>query len=286
MFIDVHGHAYRKACPFPCRFPLPAELLKRYDELGVERGVLLPLVHPEVYLPQSNDDILEMAEQSAGRFIPFCNVDPRALTNSPDAPLGDLLRYYRDCGCRGIGEVLPNLQLIDPRVQNLLRHVQDVGFPLIFDMGEHLDRGYGLYDEPGLPQLEYCLCRFPQLIFVGHSPPFWAEIAKLRTSQDRRYPNYPVTEEGVVPRLFRQYPNLWADLSAGSGYGALQRDPAYAVKFLNEFQDRLMFGLDICVPDGPAPLVNFLIDLRDTRKISETVFQKIARENAIKLLKL
>ncbi|MFA6665708.1 MAG: amidohydrolase family protein, partial [Armatimonadota bacterium] len=96
----------------------------------------------------------------------------------------------------------------------------------------------------------------------------------------------PIIEEGVVPHLMRRYPNLYGDLSAGSGHNALARDPEYAVKFLNEFQDRLLFGTDICAPDTPTPLVDFLLDLRDSGKISEAVFQKIARENAVKLLNL
>ena len=87
MFIDVHAHAYRKPCPFPKRYCLPDELLTIYEKLGIERGVIQPLIGPEVHLPQSNDDIIEMAQNSGGRFIAFCNVNPRVLTNSSDAPL-------------------------------------------------------------------------------------------------------------------------------------------------------------------------------------------------------
>ena len=132
-----------------------------YDRLGIEQAALLPLVSPEVYLPQSNDDILEMAEKWPDRFIPFCNIDPRTLRNTCDTPLGDLLRYFRDRGCRGIGEVMPNLPFLHPLVLNLFKHVQDVGFPLIFDGAPVLGRGYGLYDEPGMPQFERCLQMFP-----------------------------------------------------------------------------------------------------------------------------
>ncbi len=288
MFIDIHGHAYRKVGPpqnGKQTFATPEQLLPRYDRIGIEKAVLLPLVGPEVYLPQSNDDIIEMGEKFGGRFIPFCNVDPRALTNSSDAPLGDLLRYYQDKGCKGIGEVMPNLPFLHPLVQNLFKHVQDVGFPLIFHMATQIGNAYGLYDEPGLPQLERSLQLFPKLKFLGHGPPFWAEIGKLEIPGDRAgYPKYPVKEEGVVPGLMRKYPNLLGDLSAGSGYNALARDPAYAVKFLHEFQDRLFFGTDICSPDGPTPLVDFLLQIRQEKKISEEIFQKIARENAVKLL--
>ncbi len=290
MFIDIHGHAYRKAEPpqvFGQAFPTPDQLLERYDKIGIERAVLLPLVSPEVYLPQSNEDILEIAENANGRFIPFCNIDPRAMTNSADAPLGDILRYYRDRGCKGIGEVMPNLPFLDPMVQNLFKHVEDVGFPLTFDIAAQIGGTYGLYDDVGLPQLERSLRRFPKLIIFGHGPAFWAEIGQLEKPADRyEYPKYPIKDEGVVPKLLRQYPNLYGDLSATSGYNALARDPGYAVKFINEFQDRLLFGTDICTSDMPTPLVDFLIELRVGKKISEEVFQKIARGNAIRMLGL
>jgi len=290
VFIDIHAHVYRRPVP-PINgkrpFATPGELLARHDELGIEAACLLPFASPEVYLPQSNDDIIELAENSSGRFIPFCNVDPRALNNSADAPLGDLLRYYRDCGCRGIGEVMPSLAFLDPLVLNLFKHVQDVGFPLIFDSCTQLGMGYGLYDEVGLPQLQVCLQGFPNLKILGHGPPFWAEIGQLETPGDRAgYPDYPIKEEGVVPKLLRRYENLYGDLSAGSGYNALARDPEYAVGFLNEFQDKLLFGTDICAPDQEVALVPFLVELKDTGKISEDVFRKIAKENAIKLLGL
>ena len=67
---------------------------------------------------------------------------------------------------------------------------------------------------------------------------------------------------------------------------ALQRDPDYAVRFLTEFQDRLLFGTDICAPDTPTPLVDFLLGLRQSGALGEAVFQKVARENAVRLLRL
>jgi hypothetical protein len=287
MFIDIHGHAYRKACPFPNRFCTAEELLAAWDDIGVERGVVLPLPGPEVYLPQSNDDIIEMAQKWPDRVIPFCNVDPRALRNSADAPFGDLLRYYKDLGVRGIGELMPNLPFLDPMVLNLLKHAQDVGFPVIFDSTDRVGAGYGLVDDAGLPQLETCLRYFPKLVIVGHGPPFWAEIARLITPADRTtYPKYPVDEEGVVPVLLRRYENLWGDLSATSGFNALNRDLGYAVGFLTEFQDKLMFGTDICLPEQRSPMAKLLVKFRDEGKISGEVFEKIARGNAIRLLGL
>ena len=47
------------------------------------------------------------------------------------APLGDLLRHYKDQGGKGLGEVMPNLRVMDPMVRNLFKHAQDVGLPVM-----------------------------------------------------------------------------------------------------------------------------------------------------------
>ncbi len=277
---------------------MPEELLRRYDEEGIERGVLLPIVNPEVYLPQSNEEILEICERYPDRFIPFCNIDPRALTNSADAPLEKLLRYYKERGCRGLGEVMPNMPLMHPMVQNLLACAEEVGLPVIFDGSAYVGGDFGLYDDPGLPQLEHTLQKFPNLIILGHGPLFWSEIGPLETPGERasvfrrdgrqvgRRPSGPIAREGVVPKLMRRYPNLYGDLSDYNGYNALARDPEYGPKFLTEFQDRLLFGTDLVRPDMPLSLIDLLKRWRDEGRISETVFRKVARENAIKLLGL
>ena len=290
MFIDIHAHAYRAECP-PAdghtQFATPEQVLRRYDELGIERGVLLPLIGPETYLPQSNEDILDMCARAGGRFIPFCNIDPRGMSNDANAPLDRWLRHYRQRGCKGLGEVMPNLPFTDPRCWNLFKHAETVGLPLIFDISDRIGGDYGFFDEPGLPLLERTLKQFPTLIILGHGPAFWAEMGTLEKPEDRAgYPRYPVHEEGAVPKLFRACPNLHGDLSAGSGFNALARDPGHAVRFLNEFQDRLYFGTDICSAAQSLPLAQFLLNLRDEGKLRAETFEKIARGNAARLLGL
>ncbi|MHC4884291.1 MAG: amidohydrolase family protein [Planctomycetota bacterium] len=288
MFFDIHAHAYRAECPKAdgtTQFATPDQVLKRYDELNIERGALLPLIGPETYLPQSNEDILDMCEASGGRFIPFCNLDPRGMTNSPEAPLGLWLEHYRLRGCKGIGEVMPNLPFEDPRCQNLFRCVEQAGLPLIFDISDRIGGDYGFYDDAGLPQLEATLKAHPDLIILGHGPAFWSEIGKLEREEDRGgYPRYSFEEEGAVPKMMRTCPNLYGDLSAGSGFGALARNRDYAIQFLNEFSDRLLFGTDICSAEQGLPLAAFLLELREEGHLSDEVFEKIARGNAEELL--
>ncbi len=292
MFIDIHGHTTRgKILPNPLTggqiFTYPEDLVKVYDANGIEVAVMLPLCNPEnVPEPQSNEDILEVAAKFPGRFIPFCNIDPRSSYNSPSSPLNKVLAYYKSQGCKGVGEVCANLPILDPRVQNLFSAAEENDMPLTFHLAPKEGGLYGLVDDTNLPGLEESLRRHPNLKFFGHSQTFWCEISEIRSWDDRfGYPTGPV-KNGAIPRLMREYPNLYGDLSAGSGCNALTRDMDHAVAFLNEFQDRLMFGTDICAPGTMPNLNKVLIKLRDEGRISETVFQKIARENAIRLLKL
>jgi len=59
------------------------QLLERHDEVGIQKRALLPIVNPDIYLPRANKDILEMAQRYPDRFIPFCNIDPRAEPTPP-----------------------------------------------------------------------------------------------------------------------------------------------------------------------------------------------------------
>ena len=290
MFIDIHAHAYRiqPVKPDNNTWITPEQLVEFYDKHDIDAGVLLPLVSPECNTPQCNEDILEMAEKYPGRFIPFCNVDPRCISNDPHAPLEKVLARYKELGCKGVGEVTANLSFFDPLMRNLFRAVEQVGLPLTFHIAHRLGGCYGIYDEPGLPGLAETLVKYPKLTFLGHSVGFWSEISEMKTPDERfSYPSGKV-KEGVVPRLMRKFPNLMGDLSAGSGANALMRDPDHAVEFLNEFQDRLCFGMDICLApvESNAKLAYFLFELRDNGKISETVFNKVARENALRILGL
>lgn len=290
MFIDIHAHAQRvEGAPRLGIKPWSSirQLIERYDQLGIEKGVIQPLLGPEFYEPQSNQDILDMAAAYPKRVIPFFCLHPCAIANSRETDFRPLIEYYLSRGCKGFGECITNLPFLDPLVQNLFKQVNEYDLPLCFHVSDRPGHIYGLVDEPGLPQLETTLRSFTRIRFLGHSPTFWSEIGKLESPKDRTgYPKHVFQEEGAVPRLMRYYSNLYGDLSAGSGYKALARNPDYAVQFLAEFQDRLLFGTDICAPTTAVPLIPFLTNLRDTGRISETVFRKVTHENAIRLLGL
>jgi predicted TIM-barrel fold metal-dependent hydrolase len=180
------------------------------------------------------------------------------------------------------------MQMLDPRLQALFKAAQDVDIPILFHLAPFVDDNYGLADLPGLPGLEETLRKFPKLKVFGHSQAFWCEIGKYRGQHVRfGYPTGPV-DEGRIPQLMRKYPNLYGDLSAGSGCNALMRDRAYAAKFLTEFQDRLFFATDICSPEmarkKPHDLGALLRDMAAKGEISQEVFEKVAAGNARRVL--
>ncbi len=291
MIIDIHVHVTRVAGitrSVGDTYATPEQLTKMMDAAGIDKAVLLPSVTPEcMHVLSPTEEILEIANSSSGRFIPFCNIDPRADTNSPEADLVRMLRYYIEQGCKGLGEITANLPFDDPRVENLFAACQECEMSVTFHVAPQIGGCYGLFDEPGLPRLERALQRFPDLKFLGHSQPFWAEVAPSYGQAGRNgYPSGSIEPGGRLPELFARYPNLYGDLSAGSGYNAVSRDPEWGYRFMEDYQDRLFFGTDICAPSNDTPLVRYLNAAHAAGNISTTVYEKITWRNANELLHL
>jgi len=290
MLIDIHVHASRTTGIVRSngsRYPTPAELVRMMDEAGIDKAVLLSRVSPEcayVYVPP--EEVLATCAEYPDRLLPFCNLDPRMLTNDAKADFRPLLAHYKALGCKGIGEYVPNIPFDDPLNMNLFGRVEEAGLPLTFHIAPAIGGFYGCYDELGLPRLENVLKSFPDLILLGHSQPFWAEISADVTEEIRNtYPEGPVTP-GRVVELMETYPNLYGDLSAGSGLNAIRRDPEFGFRFMEKFQDRLLFGTDIANVPQELPIVDYFRKLKKGKLISKEAFEKITWRNASRLLGL
>lgn len=292
MFIDIHMHAVRIKSvtenPEGENFASPEELIQLMDRTGVDKGVLLPWVNPERKKQYStNEDILEICGKYPDRFIPFCGLDPRAEDNTTKSNFSRQLVYYKDKGCKGVGELTANMPIGDPMVQNLFRHCEACEMPILFHIGPQIGDCYGLVDGLHLPGYEKALKKFKKLVFIGHSQPFWAEISGNIKMKDRNsYPKGKITPGGTVVRLLEKYPNLYADISANSGYNALTRDPDFGYGFMERFRDKLLFGTDICSPRNNFRHAEFLRETLKNGHISKKAFEKISWQNANKILKL
>lgn len=292
--IDIHAHASISGWPAftpTLALPTPEELIAMYDEIGVEKGVLLPLITNTVYQPTSNYEMYQIVQKYPDRFEWFCIFDPWQTINSPDTDFTPYLEFCKEKGAKGVGEVCANVPFDDPRMENLMRHCEKANMPFTIHIG--LDGGeYGIADEPeGLPKLEKALQKFPNLRILGHSQRFWYELSKY----EYRDPDYNFNRGKVIPggrvvELLRRYPNLLCDLSAGSGYNAMTRDPEFTYAFMEEFADRLYYGIDIChnkaMESDMVKLAAFLDDAMLNGKISYDTYYKISRGNAEKLLGL
>ena len=285
MLIDVHTHlgrwGFRKEPDMT-----EDELLQRMDELGIDKAVILPLgMTPECFmLPFDTDDVLAVHHRHPDRIIPFCNLDPRS-GHSPEADFTWVLEEWREAGCKGLGELTANLPFDDPMCLNLYRQCGRVGFPVLFHLAVQVAYGlYGVADEMGMPRLEKTLRECPETIFIGHAMAFWAEIASNVDEETRGgYPSGPVAGPGRTPQLLKQCPNLYGDLSAGSGFNAISRDPEFGYRFLDDCHDKLLFGTDICHVSQEVEIVPWLNDAVASGKISKACYEKMSHLNAEKL---
>ena len=291
--IDIHVHTVSsRGIPRKYNgntFCLPEELIEMYEKIGVEKAVISPIIKVEQSIElNTNREIRDIAEKYPDRFAWFCGIDPRQGDNAPTTDFSYILEYYKSVGAKGIGEMLANVPFDDPRTWNLFHHAELCDMPVIFHIGS-FSGDYGLIDEFGLPRLEKTLAAFPGVKFLAHSQRWWSHISgDLKEADFARYPTGPVTEGGRVVELMRKYPNLCGDLSAGSGCNAVMRDPEFGYRFLEEFQDRLFYGTDICDPanitNPMLRLAGFLDDAVQQGKISYDAYYKVSRGNAEKLL--
>ncbi|MBQ3023419.1 MAG: amidohydrolase family protein [Clostridia bacterium] len=288
--IDVHAHSTMWGDNLPTfGTPLisPEKLKERYNELNIEKGFILPLLSPESRnFVQSNEEIEYIANNNADTFFWFCNIDARMGGNNKESDLSKLLNYYKEKGAKGVGEITANMYIDEPFMDNLFYHCEKCEMPVTIHMSPEKYGCYGVIDDLGLGRLEKMLKKYPKLKILGHSQCFWSEIDSGVTVENRNgYPKGKVVE-GAVIRIMRECPNLYCDLSAGSGYNALSRDEDFAYKFIEEFGERLLFGTDFYMPAQNILLAEWLDAAYKNSCITEENYKKICRENAIKIFDL
>ena len=283
--IDIHLHLSERPIPdgLGMKISSGAEMLPHLDELGIGFGIIMSSGEKQAMFG-SNASCRRIAEQYPDRYAWMCGLDEM----EPET-VYERLKQYREEGAVGVGELAVNHRLDHPFLEAVFQAAEALGLPVLFHMSPEEGFQYGVVDEPGLPLLERALNKYPKLIFIGHSQPFWHEISgDAGKSREERYEwgKGPVTPGGRLGQLFEKYPNLYGDLSANSGGCAMMRDEAFGLAFLEAWKDRLMFGTDMVNVDMEFPLGGWLDQKVEEGALSFTACQAIVSGNAKRIFGL
>jgi predicted TIM-barrel fold metal-dependent hydrolase len=132
------------------------------------------------------------------------------------------------------------------------------------------------------------LAKYPRVNFIGHAQTWWANIDRANVNDAKSlYPKGKVTPGGLTDRYLSDYPNMFADLSAGSGEGAFKRDPEHARAFFTRHQDKLLYGSDCNDKTGEPALCSGIRQIEQVRQFSasKAIERKVLFGNAQKLFR-
>ena len=140
----------------------------------------------------------------------------------------------------------------------------------------------------GFERFHRVLARYPGVNFIGHAQTWWANIDRNHTDQSVLYPKGPVTRGGWTDRYLSDYPNMYGDLSAGSGLNALTRDEAFMRDFLERHRDRLLFGSDCSDLGGSGDACQGSQTIAAIRRLagSRATERRLLHDNAATLFRI
>lgn len=266
--IDIHQHTHYWGRD-------DAGLMAHQRALGATKTVLLPGgtnngLEAQVY---GNDSCLALVKAQPQQFVFFAN----EITDAPDARA--VIEKYLKLGAVGIGEQKFNVESDSTHIQRIAELAQAYHVPVLL----HFQHGKF---NTNFANFHKILEKYPKVNFIGHAQTWWGNIDRQHEPTDL-YPKGQVTPGGLTDRWLRDYPNMFGDLSAGSGLNAFTRDEEHARAFFVRHQDKLLYGSDCQDVDTK---VKECCGIRMLELIRRLTPPKIARKllytNAQRLLKL
>lgn len=274
--IDIHQHTdYRQRTS--------TQLIAHQRAMGVTQTILLPAGSPVNRSSTAdgkfnglggvgaggNDTVLTMARQHPREFLFGAN----EVTDLPAART-EIARYL-DLGGIIIGEQKFRVECDSAESQLLYALAAEYQVPILMHF-QHAT--YNL----GFERLHKMLEKFPKTTFIGHAQTWWANIDKNHSDQAVLYPKGKVSAGGLTDRYLADYPNMFADMSAGSGLNALTRDEDHARGFLDRHQAKILFGSDCDDRVGTGADCQGSQTIAAIRRLapSKAVERKILYENA------
>ena len=267
--IDIHQHTDYSG-------RTDEQLIAHQRKMGVTHTVLLPAgrFFGLEAACSGNDRVQAVARALPGEYSFFANEVPYL------SDARDVLTTNLRAGALGIGEQKFMLEADSRAVAMVAEIAQEFGVPVL------LHFQFGRYNT-GFDRFHLILEKFPRVNFIGHAQTWWANI-DAKAEQAVLYPKGPVTPGGITDKLLADYPNIFADMSAGSGLNALRRDEEYARAFIARHQDKLMYGSDCNDAVGEGEKCQGAQTIAEIRRLapSKAVERKLLFENAKRVLKL
>jgi predicted TIM-barrel fold metal-dependent hydrolase len=267
--IDIHQHTNYAG-------RTDAQLLAHQRTMGIARTVLLPAGSSGGLAVGAggNDTVVALSRRLPGQYKFFAN-------ELPDIPeTQKVLEKFLKAGAIGIGEQKFHVECDSKGMQLVASIANQHGVPVLMHFQHET---YNL----GFERFHKMLEQFPKVNFIGHAQTWWGNIDKNH-QQSVMYPKGRVTPGGITDRLLSDYPNIFGDLSAGSGLNALLRDEDHAREFLKRHQDKLIYGSDCDDRDGAGPTCSGSQQLAALRRLApdEQILRKLLSANAARVMKV
>jgi predicted TIM-barrel fold metal-dependent hydrolase len=279
--IDIHQHVGYSGRPDPV-------LLTHQQTMGIAKTILLPAGRPLTMASTHQGKSNGLDAQAAGNEVcyQFARAHSKTFTFAanevPDIPdaTREIERYLKR-GAVLIAEQKFGVECDSPEMQRIFAIAQEHHVPVLMHWQ------FKMYNY-GFERFHKILEKYPKVNFLGHAQTWWGHIDKNHIDQSVMYPKGPVTRGGLTDRYLSDYPNMFGDLSAGSGNNALTRDEAFTRDFLQRHQDKLVFGSDCSDHEGSGPKCIGTQTIAAIRRLSpsKTIERKLLYENANKLMRL
>jgi predicted TIM-barrel fold metal-dependent hydrolase len=275
---DWHGHDLNR-------------YLANMEKYHIDRTWILSWECPEdERSPEYNYTVPEAGERGAipfSRCLSYVERAPEKFTlgYAPDPRKPEAIDRLRAgveiYGVKVYGELKLRMMYDNPDAIRMFRFCGEKELPVVVHIDYEME-SESRYPRPsywyggGMEAFERAVKACPDTIFLGHAPGFWVHISNDKLFKTEFYPKESVVPGGKIISMLKRYPNLYCDLSAGSGINALKRDPEFAKGFLLEFQDRILYGRD--------QFDNVHQEFLDSLELPDDVSEKIYYKNSLKLV--
>jgi predicted TIM-barrel fold metal-dependent hydrolase len=199
----------------------------------------------------------------------------------PDLPEArPVIEKYLQAGAIGIGEQKFPVDCDSPHILKIAEIAREFDVPVLLHF-EHKMYNFGL------ERFHKVLEKFPTVRFIGHAQTWWGNIDRNH-DQTVMYPKTKVAPGGITDRLLSDYPNMFGDLSAGSGLNSLLRDEDRTREFLQRHQDKLLYGSDCTDHEGSGEKCIGSNGIAAIRRLapSPAVAGKIFHQNIRKIMRI